>query len=802
MLRKRQWLAAAVGALAIASSPLLAEEGVRLPDGTRLEIVDFERHVHGLLTRLGCNAAKCHGANEGQGGFKLSLFGQSSEQDFQALTAAGSQRVIPGDAAASLALRKPTLEVEHEGGRRLQRDSWEFELLQRWITQGAPYRAGSGRPEQLRFEPNRSVVARPGDEQTLPVVAEFADGTREVVTAFATLSPRDPSVVEISPLGTIVARGSGATHVVAAYGHRFATLEILVPFPEPAAPSGTRLPTWNFIDEEINAKLTQLKLSVSPPADDAEFLRRASLDVVGALPTPGEVRQYQADADPAKRQKLVARLLADPRRAGWWATRMCEITACNVYQMEEPAELQSKRAKMWHDWFRVRLAENLPYDQLVQGVLCATSRQGQPVEQWIAWAGELERRASESFDVDYARQPGLDLFWRRVGAEGQVPVEDLAELTASAFMGLRLHCARCHQHPFDSWSQRDFAAYAMIFGRVRFGSGSDLRSAMNNLLEARRQARRSGTATTLPPLPRLQEVFIDDRSRPLVDAAPAGKVAACPPGGPALTSAVSDQSDHDPRRELYVWLTSADNPYFARNLVNRVWARYFGRGLVEPVDAFSESNPPLNGRLLDRLASYFVASGYDIMELERLILSSAAYGRSWRAAGNNAADKQWLARWPIRPLAAEVLVDAVDDVLETRTAFGADAPPGIRAAELATNRLADKQLEELLVMLGRGDRKSLCDCDRAPRLTLRQPLYLQTRNDMLADEGRLARLLRAGQSPAAIVEEFYLAALSRVPTSNELTTALKHVAAMPDARAGLADVVWSLVNSRQFSTNH
>jgi hypothetical protein len=511
MGNRRAGLTATVVALTMAdpSNSARAEGGVTLPDGTRVEHVDFERHVSGLFTRLGCNAGSCHGSHDGQGGFKLSLFGQSTHQDFAALTAAETGRVDVSAPEFSLLLRKPTSQVDHEGGKRLQAESWEFKLLRQWIAEGAHHAPDSGHVTRLFAKPYELTSLSPGASQPIEVYAKFTDGTCEVVTALAEFRTRDERVAEVTSLGTITARGFGATHVVISYRNVFVAIDVTVPYPAVAwaeqGPSNWQPAPVNFIDEEIDLQLAKLNLSTSPPADDAEFLRRATLDVLGSLPHPDEVRSYTADADPTKRDRLIARLLADPRRAAWWATRMCDITACNVNAMEEPPALRPKRAKMWHDWFRARIASNLPYDQLVRGVLCATSRDNQPIEAWIDSATALEQQAGESFTSNYDAQANLDLFWRRTNAEGLLPVEDLAELTASAFLGLRLHCARCHQHPFDRWSQRDFAAYAAIFARTQFGSGTQLRTAMNARLEHRRQGRREGSSVSATPIPRLQD---------------------------------------------------------------------------------------------------------------------------------------------------------------------------------------------------------------------------------------------------------------------------------------------------------
>jgi hypothetical protein len=754
--------------------------------------VDFERHVAGLLGRLGCNSAACHGSFQGKGGFKLSLFGQSPELDYEALR---DGRIDADSPDESLLLVKPSGREKHGGGVRLREDSWEYELVRRWIADGAKRTVGRGTVERLEIEPSETPRLAIGQSVAVRVRAHFADGDEEDVTLLAEFRSHDESVALIDASGQAVARGAGQATIVVAYRGAFAATSLVVPFaagtsPEPQQRGG------NLIDDELDANLAQLGLTVSPPAADEEFLRRATLDVLGILPAPDEVQRFIADVDPHKRTKAIDALLAHPRRDALWATKMCDITACNVAAMESPEEARPKRAKMWHDWFRRRFADNTPYDEIVRGVLLATSRDEQPIETWIDQEVALQQAAEQGFESDYSERPTLDLFWRRTGEGGQAAVEDMAELTATAFLGLRLHCARCHQHPYDRWSQADFAGYANVFARIEFGSSTDLRTAMNQRLESRREARQQGQ--TPPELPRVQEVFVAPRMRPLTDAAPAASAPPKAPGGPALPD------NDDPRHTLFHWMRVPDNPYFARCFVNRVWAKYFGTGFVEPVDDFSPANPPRHPRLLDRLAEEFVTSGYDIAHLERLILSSQAYQRSAAPAGNNAADRHSLARAPVKPLLAETLVDSLNAALEATDNFGIDVPAGSQAIELAPNQFADPQVNELFRVLGRGDRKSLCDCDRLTGPTLRQPLLLMSDPRVLAKirGGRLAALLREQKSDEQIVDEFYLATLSRWPEPAELEFALGHIAASEDRAEGLFDIVWAVVNSREFITNH
>jgi hypothetical protein len=775
---------------ALAAPP--ATDKVGLPNGTPIAEVDFERHVASLFGRLGCNSAACHGSFQGKGGFRLSLFGQSVDTDYAAIQ---DGRVDTASPDESLLLVKPSGREKHGGGIRLREDSWEYRLVRQWIAGGARRIAGRGAVQELVVDPAGPQVLAVGQGLRLRVLAHFADGERDDVTAFSEFRSRDEAVLETDANGQITARGPGDAVVIVSYRGAFANAEVLVPYGRAVA-SDSSPAADNLIDAEVNAHLRRLGVCSSPAAGDEEFLRRATLDATGILPTPDEVRRFVSDSDPDKRSKKIDSLLAHPRRAALWATRMCDITACDVGTMEMPESLRPKRAKMWHDWFRRRFEANAPYDEIVRGVLLATSRDDRSIDAWIDQETALLAAAGDSFDSDYGQRPSLDLFWRRTGPEGPAPVEDLAELVASAFLGLRLHCARCHQHPYDRWTQADFAGYANIFARVQFGSSTELRTAMNQRLESRRQARREGQAG--PELPRLQEVFVGASSRPLLDAYSAGPAVPKAPGGPVLEGVA------DPRTALLKWLTRPDNPFFARSFVNRLWAKYFGAGFVEPVDAFSSANPPRQARLLERLAEEFVQSGFDIRHMERLILSSQAYQRSSIPAGNNVASGHHLARAAVRPLMAEALLDSINAALESSDDFGGDAPRGSQAIELAPNRFSDRSVNEMFRILGRGDRKSLCDCDRVMTPSLRQPIFLMSHPRIVNKirGGRLARLLDEKRSDAEIIEEFFLATLSRLPEREEADFALSHVSQGQDRLEGLTDIVWALVNAREFITNH
>ena len=458
----------------------------------------------------------------------------------------------------------------------------------------------------------------------------------------------------------------GDTAVVAAYNGLVAAAHVLVPTGRPVAIPD--VPEADYVDREVDAKLRALGVEPSGPAADAEFLRRVTLDVIGTLPTPAEVRAFLADRSPDKRSAAIDRLLAHPMHAALWATRYLDITGCDVGAMEGPDDMRPRRAGVWHAWFRARFAANTPYDRIARGVLCATSRDGDDARNWARREVERSRSLRDGRETDYADKPGLDLFWRRLVDGEYSPVEPIAERVATTFLGVRIECAQCHKHPFDRWSRSDYRAFANTVADVEFGLSPDALAATAALLDERRKADPAGV---LPPIPRIREVYVAARpSRRLADPDTGRPLAPRALGGPELPRG------GDPRERLFDWLVRPDNPYFARSFVNRVWAVYFGAGLVDPVDGFSVTNPPSNARLLDALAADFVAHGYDIRRLERTVLNSRAYRRSSRPVAGNLDDRGHFARSVPRPLMAEVLVDALDAALGVPGEFGPDAPKG------------------------------------------------------------------------------------------------------------------------------
>jgi hypothetical protein len=777
-----------------ASSMAHAVPPVRLPTGETLARVDFERHVAPLLGKFGCSAGACHGSFQGKGGLRLSLFGHDPAMDFKALTRdALGRRIDKTRPEHSLMLLKPTARITHEGGKRFAAGSWAEEVIRAWIADGARHRPGSGQVRRLVVEPRELGFNRPHESQTLRVRVEFTDGTCEDLTPLCDFRAADDSIAEVSPVGVVRGQRPGDTPIVIAYRGELTTVRVFVPVSDSAAWSEP--PAENFIDRQVLAKLRRLRLPTSELACDEEFLRRVSIDVIGALPAPDDVRRFLADSRPDKRMRKIEKLLVHPWHAALWATRLCDVTGCNIETMDGPPENRSRRAKMWHDWFRVRIAANERYDRIVHGVLCATSREGKDVERWIRQEADLEQALQRGFDTPYASRPTLDLFWRRFSGDEYFPPEQMAERIASAFLGVRVECAQCHKHPFDRWTQADYRSFANVFAQVHHGSAPETTAAVVAFLERRRQfGDKAG-----PPLPRVQEVYISShRPRLLPNPQNGAALPARALGGPEIPL------EGDAREGLFRWLDRPDNSFFARAFVNRVWAHYMGRGLVEPVDNFSVANPPSNEPLLQALAADFVEHSYDLRRLERLILTSRTYQLSSRPNAANAADRTNYSHARARPMLAEVVVDVLSDALGVPEDLGPDAPPGRRAIEVATNRVRAPHLARMFRIFGRPPRSAACDCERPAEAAVPQTLFLMTDSLLLRNlkQGRLAKLLAEKRADEEVIEELFLASLSRLPEAAEKQAALDHLCAAADRKGAFTDIFWALINTREFMLNH
>jgi hypothetical protein len=845
----------------------------------------------GLFGRLGCNAGACHGSFQGKNGFRLSLFGYDPAKDHAALTRdVYGRRINPVDPDRSLLLLKATGQVAHGGGRRFSRGSWQYRMLREWIATGARWNKGQGAVAELTVSPGEFATIEPGKIGRVSVQARFADGSKEDITPLCDIRAQDDAVAEVVESGVIKAIRPGDTALVVSYRGNVRAIRVLVPMPAERVFRYPDLPTTSYIDREVFAKLRRLNMVPSELAGDAEFLRRVTIDTIGSLPSPDEVRTFVADKSPDKRARKIDALLAHPLHAALWATKLSDITGNNTTLLRAPARTaQAKVSQMWHDWLRKRIADNMPYDEIVKGMLCATSRDGRSLDEWMKEIKELDEALQSGFAHTYSRKKTLDLFWQ-VGKAATL--EQLGERTASAFLGVRLECAQCHKHPFDRWTQTDYRAYANIFGRVTVGASPDTYHALGIT-----QAKGKGQPAPVKGKPKVQlpkgsgllnEVYVNRGGKagrflpdpdfvPIVKAVvinPKGKKNAIllnPPtplapkalGGPVIPN----EPGRDAREALFEWMRSPENPFFARSFVNRIWGHYFGVGVVDPVDNFSLANPPSNARLLDALAADFVARKFDIRAMERLILNSRVYQLSSTMNETNKLDRNNFAHSYVRPMMAEVVVDVLNAALGVTENFGPEAPAGSRAIEIGASRVTSPDLGFVFRIFGRPDRNVTCECERDMEPSLPQTLYLMTdptvQNKLRAtlasrvtgpkvkgqplavyQETRLTKLLKSGKSDAEILDELFLATLSRSPSTAEKKHFADYLAAQiarPAAadhtakdklveepqkkkkgqdspktnkgqpppvkvvsrrEAAFIDALWALINTREFILNH
>lgn len=752
----------------------------------------FGRHIMPIFSKAGCNSGSCHGTFAGKNGFRLSLFGYEPEMDFERLTReANGRRIDRLDSASSLLLLKGTGQIPHAGGKRFERTSPEYQSLLRWIEAGAKYDPKhESSLERVEVIPGEAMLRiEPGAVLQFVVKAVFADGHSEDVTPLAVYSSLDEGIAQVDHAGRVSARRTGDTFIIVSYLGKFGRFQALVPAASGKQQADVLDGSKHFIDEHIRIKLKRLNIPASPLCDDATFLRRVMIDLIGVTPTPDEVRSFIKDRQVDKRAQKIDELLARPEYAQWWASKFSDFTGNDNRYL---GVLNYKDGYNWWNWLHVRLEQNMPYDELVRNILLATSREGRAKEEFLRWREDERPRMEDlkRWDTRYHERQTLDLFWSK--STNRAP-EVVGQEISYSFLGMKLECAQCHKHPFDRWTQDDFWGFAAFFTRIQFGVARDLQSADKSKPRAGKELFIAGKGDLWIPVrdPKTKDVL----SPRTLD----GKV-------------YPDADDKDPRVPLAKWMTASDNSYFARALVNRIWAHHLGRGLIEPTDAFSEANPPSHPQLLDALTRDFVAHHFDLKHLHRTILNSRTYQLSAQTSAGNAEDTRNYSHYYVKRLHAEVLVDAIHRVTDCRGEGKAAAdylvPPGVNAIAYPLSR-SPNALRYPFRIFGRPLRVSMCDCERDQEPSLPQALYLLNDGEMLTKirsaKGRLAAMLTLGKTDAELIDELYLWALGRSPTQREVRVTKDHLAEWVkdgDRAEAFQDVLWSLMNLKEFNTNH
>ncbi len=697
----------------------------------------FRNHVIPVMTKTGCNQGACHGALAGKNGFKLTLRGYDPDVDFDTLTRQSvGRRISPADPAGSLVLQKATFATPHGGGRRFKPDSLEYRVIQEWIAAGTPRPADSDATITGLdvFPPTATLTT--GAEQQIVVRAKYSDGHTEDVTRWVKFNSNNEGVATVDDWGRVKMNGHGEAAITCWYSSRVLYARLTVPYPNQIADAAyNNFPRKSFIDDLAVAKWKTLHIAPSKPADDAAFLRRAYLDAAGILPSAEEVENFLADTSANKREKLVDQLLARDEFTDYWAYKWSDLLLVSSKKLRPNA--------MWsfYNWIRESVAQNKPWDKFAKEIFTGTGSNRQH--------GELNYYVLHKDPID------------------------LVETTTQAFLGQKLTCARCHNHPLEKWTQTQYYQMANLFSRVGLKNGSD----GDNIVFAKT----SGDINH----PRLL--------KPLAPA---------PLDGPAL----SLDSQTDRRIAFANWLTSPDNVLFARTVVNRVWANFLGRGLVDPVDDVRLSNPASNEELFAALSKDFAAHGFDVKRLIRLIMTSSVYQLSSEANSTNASDNMYYSKYVVKRLNAEVILDAMSQVTGVATNFGG-YPAGTRALQLPDTQIQS----QFLSSFGRPAR-DICDAgERSMVPTVAQALHVlngDTLNKKLSnDNGYIALFLKVGLSDRRIIEHLYLSAFSRYPNENEKRQVLdvleKARAQSLDARRpALEDAVWAMLTSKEFLFNH
>jgi hypothetical protein len=690
--------------------------------------VSFQHEVVPALTKAGCSMGTCHGTPTGKGGFRLSLQGYAPELDYEAIAReGGARRVNAADPGRSLLLLKPMAMVSHAGGKRLYENMPEFEVLTRWIAEGVRSDPPDV-PKVTRVEilPGRRLLMLPGVRQQVAAIAHFSDGTSRDVTSIATLSTTDDTVATVTREGLVEGTKRGDVAIIVRYQEHLESLRLTF-LQEVPGFQWPETPEYNYIDRHVFERLKLFQIPVSGLASDREFLRRAYLDTLGLLPTPDEVRAFLADPAPDKRARLVDRLLERPEFADFWALKWADVLRI------QDEKLKGQGARAYHNWVRESIAANKPMDQFVREIVTATG---------------------PTFESAPAN------FFRVLGS-----TDELGEATAQLFLGVRMSCAKCHNHPFERWTQDEYYQFAAFFAQVERKEG-----------------------------PQKEELTIRLKPEGEVTHLRTGEVMQPRLLGDAF---VQMAKEDDRRQALAEWMTRKDNPFFARALANRIWANLIGRGIVEPIDDFRESNPSVNEGLLEALTDDLANSSFDLRHLVRVIMSSRTYQLSAQPKPLNKDDNTYFSHAVTRILSAEQLADAVSQVLGVPDRYEG-YPEGTRAAQLAGTTVRT----QFLKTFGRPDRNLTCECEREKEPTLFQALSLISGREVHAkvrsDTGRLAILAASDRPVEEIVEELYLSALARPPSKGEMERWKEHLSGADRRREALEDLGWVLINSKEF----
>ena len=696
--------------------------------------IRFESDVLAALSKQGCNSGACHGSPSGKGMFRLSLRAFDKKLDELTLIREDfGRRLNLVEPEESLLLLKPLMKINHGGGKKLHESDPAYTILRNWIAGGAAADApGTPRCVRLEVYPHeKRLLSLDGGRQQLAATAWFADGSRKDVTALAVYESSDTSVAEVDETGLIRSVGVGEAVILVRFLEHIESIPVMF-IEDDADYRWASEPPLNYIDGLVDAKLKQLQYSPSPVCSDSEFIRRVYLDLLGVLPSVSETRLFLNDATDDKRGKLIDELLERGEYAKFWALKWGDLLKMTKKDVGDAGVFK------YHRWVEEALRSNLPYDQFVRELLGAKgSTLANPPANFYRTAKDMN---------------------------------ECVETVSQVFMGARMQCAKCHNHPFERWTQDNYYGLGAFFNRVQ-----------------RRSTQRP------------DEMFIWTSDT--------GEVSN-PRTGNQMKPWLPEQGElelgelDDRRDALVQWLVQPDNPFFARIEVNRIWSQFFSRGIVEPVDDFRDSNPPSNQPLLDALAAEFVQSGFNRKEMIRTILNSRTYQASSKANESNRNDDRYFSHQRPRMLGAEQLLDAVNHTTGLEQKLG-NLPIQTKATQIPA---PDLVAVDFLKVFGQPERSTVCACERMGNSNLGMAIELfngKTLHEKLADpKNRFRSAVDSGASVESIIEELYLAAVCRTPSKLELEAAVTHCSSRDQPVEGLEDVYWALLNTDEFLFQH
>ncbi len=696
--------------------------------------VSFEYDTLAALTKQSCNSGACHGSPSGKGGFRLSLRAFDAKVDALSLIREDQgRRTNQLSPEASLLLSKPLMQVPHGGGQKLKKGDPAYVALRDWIAEGCKPDAAT-QPKCVKIEvypPSGRVLKRPAHTQQLAIVAHFSDGATRDVTDLACYDSSDIQVAEVNAQGFVVGHDRGEAAIVIRYHEHVSTCFLTFVRDIPGYEWKPQ-PQLNFIDELVDAKLQQLKFVPAGLCSDEEFLRRVYLDTIGLLPTVEESAAFLVDPSPDKRKLLIDQLLERPEFAKFWALKWGDLLKMTTGQVGADG------VHKYHRWVERSYEKNIGYDRFARELLTATG-------------STLNNPAANFYQTS-------------------ATMNDCVENISQIFMGARLQCAKCHNHPFERWTQDNYYGMGAFFNRVE-----------------RQKTRRA------------EETFVYFTTSGEVTQPRTGQQMK--PWLP-LQGNVEPPNESDRRAAFADWLTASDNRFFGKVEVNRIWSHLLGRGIVDPADDFRESNPPSNAALLEALAKDFSASGYDRKHIIRTILNSRTYQASSRTNPFNQEDAKYFSHYEPRLLGAEQLLDAICHVTDVPEQFGA-LPSGTKATQLPSPDLAKS---DFLKIFGQPERQTVCACERSNESNLGQALQLYNgplvHGKLRAEGNRFRKLVAASKTDDEIVALLYKAAFSREPSELELNAARTHIKSKEDRLIALEDVCWAILNMNEFLFQH